>query len=151
MKFNETIIPYEGTESIRLYQNLDSVKQLFKAESIQYREEIWQSESETVPNPWNVLVLDGIMTLFFAKNRKLFKIVFWEGYYGKLQNGINVGMKIDEAQKIDPMLLFDEWNEDYESPSGYWVEDSTDDSNIISISVFIKEVLDEEKFDYCNW
>ena len=44
-----------------------------------------------------------------------------------------------------------EWNEDYESPSGYWVEDDPETERIVSISVFIKEVLDEENFDYCKW
>lgn len=151
MNFNETIIPYEGMASIRLYQSLDSVKQLFKTESIQYREEIWQSESETVPNPWNVLILDDVMSLFFARNGKLFKIVFWEGYFGNLPNGIKTGMGIEEALSIDPGLSFDEWNEDYESPLGYWVEDSTENGRIISISIFIKEILDEDSFDYCNW
>ena len=148
---NETIIPYIGIESIKLYQKLNEIKSLLQSEGITYREEIWSAESETVPNPWTVLVIDNIMSLFFAKNEKLFKIVFWEGYRGSLPNGISLSSSIEDAKIIDPSLRFDDWNEIYQSTNGYWIEDNIDTKTVLSISIFIEELLDEDTFDYCNW
>lgn len=151
MILNEKIIPFEGTISVRLYQSINLVKQLLSKESVCFREEVWKSESETIPNPWNVLVIDDVLSLFFASNGKLFKMVFWEGYTGVLPNGICTGMSIKDAQRIDSTLIFDDWNEDFESSNGYWLEDDPDTEKIISISIYIKELLDEESFDYCKW
>jgi hypothetical protein len=145
------IIPYEGIDSIKLYEKIDDVRTILKAEQILYREEIWSAESETVPNPWTVLIVDNIMSLFFAKNGKLFKIVFWEGYQGSLLNGISLNTSIEDAKKIDSSLQFDDWNEIYQSNNGYWIEDNIDTQTVLSISIFIKEILDEDTFDYCNW
>ena len=44
-------------------------------------------------NPWNVIIIPNTMSLFFAKNGKLFKIVFWQDYTGSLPNGIKTGLK----------------------------------------------------------
>lgn len=151
MFIEESIVPFVGIESIRLYQTVNEVRQILSEEGIAYQEEVWSSQSETVPNPWTVIVIDRIMSLFFAKNNKLFKIVLWQDYSGSLPNGISTGMPMEEARKRDSTLEFDDWNEDYESDSGYWVEDDVEDGNIMSISIFIRELLDEERFDYCNW
>ena len=151
MLFNEAIIPFVGIESIKLYQALTDVKKILTEEGISYREELWSSQSETVPNPWRVIVIDNVMSLFFAKNDKLFKIVFWQDYSGSLPNSISTGMPVTKAKTLDPTLTYDDWNEDYESNSGYWLEDDAENSNIISISIFIWELLDEDQFDVCNW
>lgn len=151
MLYTQMIIPYEGIDSIKLYEKIDDVRIILKAEQILYREEIWSAESETVPNPWTVLIVDNIMSLFFAKNGKLFKIVFWEGYQGSLLNGISLNTSIEDAKKIDSSLQFDDWNEIYQSNNGYWIEDNIDTQTVLSISIFIKEILDEDTFDYCNW
>ena len=151
MLFNESIIPYSGTESIKLYQSTDEVKKMLASESIDYREELWSGNFETNPNPWTVITVNHVMSLFFAKNRKLFRIVLWQAYSGSLPNGIHTGMKMNEATAIDPDLRYDNWNEDYESDAGYWLEDDVESGRIISISIFIKELLDEDQFDNCDW
>lgn len=148
---SEAIIPYVGIESIKLYQKIDEIKTVLKSEGITYREEIWSAESETIPNPWTVLVIDNTMSLFFAKNEKLFKIVFWDGYRGSLPNGISLGISMESAKAMDSSLRFDDWEEIYLSDNGYWIEDNVDTQMILSISIFIKELLDEDTFDYCNW
>lgn len=148
---NETIIPFIGTDSFKLYQNIDETKEILKSSGVSFREEVWSSENETIPNPWTVLIIDDVISLFFAKNNKLFKIVFWEGYKGSLPNGISLSTSIDEAKDIDSSLLFDDWNEIYQSEKGYWIEDNIDTKMVLSISIFIKELLDEEIFDYCEW
>ncbi len=151
MLLNESITPFSGTETIKLYQTIAEVKKLLTSEDIRYREEVWNSQAETVPNPWTVIIIDRVMSLFFAKNSKLFKIVLWQDYTGSLPNGICTGMKIIDAESIDPNLRYDDWNEDYESDAGYWLEDDVENGEITSISIFIKELLDEEQFDFCNW
>ena len=148
---NETITPYVGIDSIKLYQKIAEVKSVLQFSGILFREEIWSAKSETIPNPWTVLVIDNVMSLFFAKNGKLFKMVFWEGYQGSLPNGISLGMPIDEAKSLDPSLSFDDWNEIYQSENGYWIEDSIETKTVMSISIFIKELLDDDNFDYCTW
>ena len=148
---NAPIVPFEGTERIKLYQSLDETKSFLSAEGIVYREEYWSAESETVPNPWNVIVIDGIASLFFARNKKLFKIVFWENYQGALPNGVHTGMSMDDALNCDCSLRYDDWNEVYISDAGYWIEDNLETKQVMSISVFIKELLDDNSFDYCEW
>lgn len=147
----DNIIPYVGTENIKLYQTVDEIKSVLKENDVIYREEVWNSEYETVPNPWTVLVIDGILSIFFAKNNKLFKLVFWEGYQGTLPNGIKTGMAIETAKTLDPSLAYDDWNEDYQSQNGYWLEDDPESGTVMSISIFIREILDEETFDQCKW
>ncbi len=87
----------------------------------------------------------------FCKEQQVIKIVLWQDYTGSLPNGICTGMKINDAESIDPNLRYDDWNEDYESDVGYWLEDDVESGEITSISIFIKELLDEEQFDFCNW
>ena len=91
------------------------------------------------------------MSLFFAKNGKLFKMIFWEGYQGSLPNGITLGESIDEAKAFDSSLSYDDWNEIYQSENGYWIEDDIDTKTVMSVSIFIKELLDDDSFDYCDW
>ena len=151
MFYRDDLIPFEGTKSFALYQNIDDAKAVLEAAKIGYTEELWESSSETIPNPWKVLVVEDIISLFFAKNDKLFKIVAWDNYEGALPNGIHIGMSIEEARKLDSSLAYNEWNEDYESEQGYWLEDNLETKTVMSISIFIKEALDEENFDYCRW
>ncbi len=151
MFYRENLIPFYGTQTFKLYDNIDDVKMVLDSYKIGYTIENWNSDYETVKNPWQIIVIANIMSLFFASNGKLFKIVVWDQYTGPLPNGIEIGMDIADAQKIDSSLQYDDWNEDYESSEGYWVEDDIETGKIISISIFIKEVLDEDTFDYCNW
>lgn len=151
MRITDKIIPYVGTESIALYQTLNEVRSILRESGVRFHEEIWSNRENTIPNPWTVLKIDDVMTLYFARNHKLFKIMLWKDYQGYLPNGIHTRMSLKEAQRIDPDLVFDDWNEDYESPLGYWLEDDIDTGVVDSISIFIREVLDEDHFDFCEW
>lgn len=149
--FTDSAVPFVGTQTFPLYLSLTDAKAILSNSGVPYQEEIWSSESETTPNPWTVLTIGEYLSLFFAKNEKMFKIVLWKNYSGSLPNGIQTGMNIKQAQSIDASLVFDDWNEDYESSAGYWLEDDVESGEIISISIFIKELLDEDLFDACNW
>ena len=150
MRLTDRIIPYEGTESIALYTTLEDVRTMLKGEGYTFRQELWKATTDD-PNPFTVIIIDGVMSLFFAKNMKLFKIILWENYQGCLPNGIRPRMPLVEAQTIDPALSFDDWNEVYLSSSGYWLEDNLDTKEVMSISVFIKELDDDDLFDSCTW
>ena len=151
MLLSEPIIPYEGTPAIHLYQTRAEVKAVLREAGIKYHEEYWANKDETVPNPWHVVIVDDVMSLFFARNGKLFKIVFWMGWEGCLPNGIHTGLPLEEARRLDSQLWFDDWNEDWQSPAGYWLEDDLTTREVMSIAVFIREVLDDDLFDACEW
>lgn len=36
-------------------------------------------------------------------------------------------------------------------PKGYWLEDNINDNSVISISIFIKEAIDDDLFDKYEW
>ena len=90
-----------------------------------------------------------------AMRRDLFKdyknIEFDEGYTGKLKNGIYIGMPIEEALSIDPTLAYNEEEEDYGSEEGYWMEDNLETEKVMSITIFIKELLDDDLFFTYEW
>lgn len=151
MFYREQLVPFNGTESFNLYQDFSVATAILDQSKIGYIVELWESTSETVPNPWKVIVVENVISLFFAKNNKLFKIVVWDNYKGSLPNGISTGMDIATAQAIDSSLVYNDWNEDYESDNGYWIEDDVETKKIMSISIYIREVLDEDDFDYCRW
>ena len=151
MLFRETLIPFEGTKTFKLYQNIESVKSILDENRINYSIELWDSSYETVPNPWKVIVIDNVLSLFFAKNDKLFKITAWPGYEGTLLNGVRTGISMEEAKSLDKTIEYDEWEEVYLSKEEYWLEDELDSKTVLSISVYIRELLDDNNFDYCEW
>ncbi len=144
------IVPFEGYGEFVLYQSINEAKTVIKNHKIKYTSEVWENNECTDPVPWTIIRTDDNIHLFFAKD-KLFKIYFSDGCDAKLSNGISIGMKIDEALEIDPDLEYDDWEEDYQSPQGYWLEDDLDNGTVMSISIFIKEALDEELFEKYNW
>ena len=72
-------------------------------------------------------------------------------FNGILANGIAMGMDIKQAQQIDRTLKFDDWNEDWSSTGGYWLEDDLETGKVISITIFIKELLDDDLFEKYEW
>lgn len=60
-------------------------------------------------------------------------------YEGELPNGIRVGMNMDDAIKIDKQLSFDDWEKEWISPNGYWIESPLSDFSATDASVLSKE------------
>ena len=60
-------------------------------------------------------------------------------------------MDMNKACEIDPDLKYDDWEEDYQSSQGYWLEDDLGSGKVLSISIFIKEALNEEVFEEYKW
>ena len=129
----EKLIPFVGTEHLKLYTALSDIKILLKENSINFFVETWANNECTIPMPWTIIHIDNAISLFFANN-KLFKIVVFEKYTGNLDNGIRTGMPINTALEKDSRLHYDEWNEDYESDD-YWIEKNIETNTISSISI----------------
>ncbi len=142
------IVPYVGTGIFKLYADYSETIAQLQAMHIEYDEEVWKV-NDTDP-PW--IIINNIgddIELFFAKD-KLFKIVLLNNFKGALPNGISLNTSIDEAQKIDPNLKFDDWEEVFESSEGYLLEDYIETKAITAISIFIPELLRDDFYEY-NW
>ena len=55
--------------------------------------------------------------------------------------------RISVAENPDATLKYDDWEEDWQSIDGYWIEDDPSDDTVMTITVFIKELLDDELFE----
>ena len=139
------IIPYVGTGLFKLDASYDEIKSLLAKQNISYKEEIW--EATDVDPPWIIIEIENVMEFFFAKDR-LFKIILKGKFRGNLPNGINLYTAIEDAQKIDPNLAFDDWDEIYISTGGYWVDYDDDTRKLCWIAIFIPALERDDFFDY---
>lgn len=144
------IIPFVGYGEYVFSMTLDEVRQKLNKEGIRFRQEHWDNKGCTPEVAWDIIRINNTMSMFFAKN-KMFKIYFESPDVWQLENGIEIKMTIDDAQKIDNSLKYNDDEEDYESSNGYWIEESLESGKIESITIFIKEVLDDEEFYSYNW
>lgn len=147
---NKIAIPFQGYGDFLLYQSTEEAKRIIKNNGFGYSVEVWDNKECTNPVPWTIIRIEDKIHLFFAKD-KLFKIYLCNECEAQLPNGIYIGMNLDEALEIDYNLEYDDWEEDYQSPQGYWLEDNLDDEKVMSISLFIKEALNEELFEEYKW
>ena len=141
------IIPYEGTGIFKLDKTYNEIKSLLENLAISYNVDTLKS-NETDP-VWKIIEIENSVELFFAKNR-LFKIILKGNFKGSLPNGINLNTTINDAQKIDSTLKFNDWEEIFESKKGYWVEDDLDTKKLNWITIFIPALERDDFFDY-NW
>ena len=144
------IIPFVGYGEYVFSMTLDEVRQKLNKEGIRFRQEHWNNKGCTPEVAWDIIRINNTMSMFFAKN-KMFKIYFESPDIWQLENGIEIKMTIEDAQKIDNSLKYNDDEEDYESPNGYWIEESLESGKIESITIFIKEVLDDEEFYSYSW
>ena len=139
------IIPYVGTGVFKLDSYYDEIKSLLSEGNISYEEKIL--EATDVDPPWTIIEIENVMELFFAKDR-LFKIILKGKFSGNLPNGISLDTTIDDAQKIDPTLAFDDWDEIYISNEGYWVDYDDDTRKLCWITIFIPALERDDFFEY---
>lgn len=144
------IIPFQGIGDYKLYSSEEQIKNQLLVEGVKFCEELWGNEECTDPVPWTIIRTESKMNFFFAKN-KLFKIYVESGFEGSLESGISIGTSMDDVIKLDPEIRYDDWEEDWSSPKGYWIEDEIDSNTVMTITIFIKEVLDDELFEQYEW
>ncbi len=150
MNFNQNIIPFDCVGDFKLYQSFEKTKAIFKGQGINYNIETQSNQGCNPPVSWKIITVKDTISLVFAKE-KLFEIYLEGNFNGSLPNGIHIGMSMEEAKQIDKTLTFDEWEENYVSQNGYWIEDNLDDDTIMSITIFIKELLDDDTFFSYKW
>lgn len=148
--FNECIKPFNGIGDITFCMSYDETREYLKTNGIKYSVELWENKGCDPEIPWKIIRIDKCISLFYAKG-KMFKICLENNFSGLLENGIRIGMSISEAQEIDSSLVFEEDEEYYSSELGYWLEDDVESKNITSITVFIKEILDDNLFFSYQW
>lgn len=147
---SQTIIPFAGTDMISFNMSYNQVRNVLKESKIGYNVELRPNKGCTPEVPWKIIRTNNSVSVFFA-NDKMFKLNCGSSSAGILNNGIKVGMSIEEAIKIDPTLEYDEFEEYYESSNGYWLFVNSGSDIISDITVFIKAVLEDDVFFLYKW
>lgn len=150
MLLNGKIEPYVGVGDFKLYMTIEDAKAIIRKSKVKFSTELWSNKGCTSDLPWTIIRVENSIHMFFAKN-KLFKIYVENDFVGKLDNGICISMPMEKVLEIDSTLEFDDWEEDYQSKNGYWIEDNLDDKTVATISIFIPEILDDDVFDTYEW
>ena len=150
MNNSQTIIPFAGTDMITFDMTYDQVRNVLKESKIVFNVDLRPNKGCTPEVPWKIIRTNNSISVFFA-NDKMFKINCGSSSEGILNNGIKVGMSIEDAMKIDPTLEYDEFEEYYVSSNGYWLFVDSGSDTISDITVFIKAVLDDEIFFSYKW
>lgn len=147
---NKMIIPYKGIGKYQLYQSIEDTISKLKEDGDSFAIELWPNEDLTNPVPWTIIRTASGMNMFFAKNR-MFKVYVDGAFSGELPNGIRIGMKMSDVMKIDSNIKYDDWEEDWQSSDGYWLEDDPSNDTVLTITIYIRELLNEEMFEQYNW
>lgn len=150
MSIAQSIIPFIGTDMITFDMTYDQVRNRLKKSKIGYNVDLHPNKGCTPEVPWKIIRANNSVSVFFA-NDKMFKIDFGSSSNGVLDNGVKVGMSIEDAMKVDPTLEYNDLEEYYESSKGYWLFTNSGSNTITNISVFIKAVLDDDVFFSYNW
>lgn len=144
------VIPYKGFGDISFKMSFDDVKKHLRKKQIHFHTENWPNKGCDPEVAWDIIRIGKDISIFFAKNR-MFKIYFENGFSGSLENGISLGMHIKDAKAIDDTIQYDDWEEVYTSEQGYWLEDDVENGKIISMTIFIKELEDDDVFFRYDW
>ena len=148
--FNE-IIPYVGIGPIKLGMTLEEVRTIIKAQKMKFDQWIDPNEWCEPSIPWTLIRIEKAITMVFVKGI-LFEIGLEESYIGSLPNGIHIGMPMSEVEKMEPNLKYNEDDEEFESPNGYWIGDEIASGKVVSITIFLPDVeLDSDEFFKYEW
>lgn len=136
------IVPFKGFGEIKLYNTRDELRELLEKEDV---------ELQIINNDWIRYDIQNSVELFFhRKNNKLFRITTLDNYQGKLFEKIGVGTTEKELLEIEPSFVYDDFEEVWESEKGVFIEMDAETNTVRWISVYIKELGDED-FENANW
>jgi hypothetical protein len=137
------IIPWEGMGGIKLYSTIRELREL-----LEFKDDV---NATVYHNMWVKYEVADAMELFFhLANGKLFKITTLEKYQGKLFGEIGVGTLESDLQILEPSFVYEDFEEVFESEKGAFIATDPMSKKTTWISVFIKEMNDED-FDKANW
>lgn len=136
------IIPWKGAGGIKLYSTIRDLKEIIDDKNV----------SGVLLNKYWIRyeIKDKLFLFFHLLNGKLFKITTLENYKGQLFDNIHYGMSEQELIDSHPDFVYDDFEEVYESKNGAFLEMDFRKNQVSYISVYIKE-LDEEDFEEANW
>lgn len=136
------IVPFKGFGKIKLYSTRNQVQELLEGKAV---------KSEIINNDWIRYDIQNSIELFFhLKNNKLFRITTLDNYKGKLFGKIGVGTTEKELLEAESSFVYDDFEEVWESKKGVFVEMDAETNTVRWISVYIKE-LNDENFEEANW
>lgn len=136
------IIPFKGMGDIPLYSTIEELHDVLSKPDV---------TSTLLNDRWIRYDIPNVMMLFFhIKNHKLFKMCTQATYEGKLFNRIGTSTYEEEFCKIDPEIVYDEFEEVWESPKGYFIETEIETNTASWITIFIKE-LHDKNFENAEW
>ena len=142
LDINAPIIPFVEMGNIKLYSTMKELTPMLNAS---------KAHSVKLNENWVRYDIDNVLMLFFhIGNQKLFKICTQSGYKGKLLNSICTETSEDALISLDPDIVYDDFEEVWESPKGYYIETDVETGKASWISIFINEVFDED-FETANW
>ena len=95
-------------------------------------------------------IQNSVELFFHLKNNKLFRITTLDNYQGKLFEKIGVGTTEKELLEVEPSFVYDDFEEVWESEKGIFIEMDAETNTVRWISVYIRE-LDDENFENANW
>jgi len=150
MIYSQTIVPFVGTDMITFDMTYDQVRSVLKESKIGFNVELRPNKGCTPEVPWKIIRTNQSVSVFFANDR-MFKINYGPSSGGLLNNGVKIGMDIEDALKTDSTLQYNDMEEYYESSHGYWLFTDPGSDTVSDITVFIKAVLDDEFFFSYNW
>lgn len=144
---NEEIIPYEGTNTIKLGMTLSEVREYLKNNKIPFNQTMDSNKDCTPPIPWIYITVESSFSMSFVKD-VLFEMSFEGNCSGRLPNGVGIGTEMKELERLDLSLEYDDDDEVFVSKDGYWIIDDIDSGKVKTITVFLKEVEPDDFFDY---
>ena len=144
---NETIIPFKGTNTIKLGMSLSEIRAYLKDNKIPFNQTMDSNKYCTPPIPWIYITVEKSLSMSFV-DEVLFEISFENEYMGKLPNGIGIGNSMEELKKQDSSLEYNDDDECFVSAEGYWIIDDIDTGKVQTITIYLEEVNSEVFFEY---
>lgn len=148
---NSPIKPYDGIGSIKLAMTIEEIRVYLKNNHIAFDQWIEPNKGIEPEIPWTIIRIDKSITLAFVDD-VLFEITLQDKFKGLLPNGICIDMPMKEVEHLDSSLMYNEEDENFISDNGYWIEDEIESGNVVSITIFLPEVeQDDESFWTYKW
>lgn len=139
---NAPIVPWEEMGGVKLYSHISEFYDIIN--------NINDADALLGKSLVRYEIKDEVCLWFNLFNGKLFKITALKNYTGKLFDVIYIGMPIDRVLEIEPSFEYDDFEEVYCSSKGIYIETDPVENTVLWISVYIKEI-DNEDFDKGNW
>ncbi|MCR5544875.1 MAG: hypothetical protein K6F30_00160 [Lachnospiraceae bacterium] len=150
ISMNENIIPYQGLDSFKFGDKLESVRHILKKENISFNQCMGEKQYIHPELKNEIIIINDSIKLYFIDG-VLFEIGLENEFKGKLPNSICIGMDIDKAKNEDLDLEYDDDDEAFVSAKGYTIIDDIESKQVSYIEIYVPEVEKSEEFFEYNW